>query len=88
MKAAATDPTAARREFDGQLMLEEESRDAWGWEALDRGSQNLHCAFRMLRKNAAFTAVALPTLATTGIGANTVIFTVVHAVLLASLPYQ
>jgi putative ABC transport system permease protein len=52
----------------------------------DRIMQDLRTAFRTLRARPAFTAVAILTLAL-GIGANTAVYTVVHGVLLAPLPY-
>jgi putative ABC transport system permease protein len=77
---------AARRSFGNALLLREKSRDAWGWRAVETLAQDVRFTLRMMRKNPAFTAVAILVLAL-GIGANTAIFSMVQALLLNPYPF-
>src|SRR5512146_1980852 len=83
-------PDQARRQamlaFGGVEKTKEEVRDLSFGRLIESIGQDLRYGLRSLANHRAFSIAAVATLAL-GIGANSAIFSVVHGVLLQSLPY-
>src|SRR5258706_5891687 len=89
--AAGMHPVEARRrvriEFGGTEQIKEECRDVRPVRWLETAAKDLRYAFRTLRASPLFTLTAVLSLAL-GIGANTAIFTLLHAALWKPLPVR
>jgi predicted permease len=90
-RAAGMDPAgahaAALRAFGGVAQTREEHRERRGLPLLDAAARDLRFALRGLAHNSGFAAAAILSLAL-GIGANTAVFSLFHAMLLRMLPVE
>jgi predicted permease len=77
----------ARREFGNATLIEQDSREIWGWPSLESFLADIRYGFRVLRRNPGFTTVAMLTLAL-GVGANAAIFGLVDSVLFGAFPFE
>lgn len=78
--------SAALRLFGNPEMLREQTHATWSWNWLELFLLDLRQSIRALLRARGFSAVVIVVLAL-GIGANVALFSVVHAVLLTSLPF-
>ena len=78
---------AARRDLGNIAIVQENTREVWGWILLEQLSQDLRYALRTMRANPLFTVLAILSVGL-GIGASTSVYSFVDAVLLRSLPVE
>ena len=76
---------AALKEMGNLPLIQDVTRQLWGWLWLEQIILDLLHALRQLRKTPGFTFITVITL-TLAIGANTAIFSLTYAMLLQSLP--
>ena len=88
IRAGVTPDEAARRarlEFGSSESFKEACREAHGLRWPSEILQDLRYGWRMLRRNAGFSSIAVLSLAM-GIGVNMVVFGVINGILLRPLP--
>ena len=86
LEAEESGQYGARRAFGNPLLVKEDVREAWGWTRVEQLARDVRYGLRQVRRNPAFSAIAIATLAL-GIGGNTAMFSAVDAVLIRPLPY-
>jgi putative ABC transport system permease protein len=78
---------AAHRAFGNATLIREQTHETSEWAGLERLWQDVRYGVRQLARNRRFAAMCIIALAL-GIGAQTTIYSVIHAVLIDPYPYQ
>ena len=77
---------AAHRELGSLSIVEENTRESWGWARVEQLISDVGYGMRQVRRNPAFSAIAIATLAL-GIGGITAMFSAFDTILIRRLPY-
>ena len=80
------DSFAGRRALGNRTLVQERTREAWGWPVIERLIQDVRYAARSLLRSPKFTAVAALVIAI-GIGPVVALFSVVDQLFLRPLPF-
>jgi hypothetical protein len=76
---------AVLREFGNPQFMKERTREVWRWTTLEQIIHDLRLGTRILRRAPLFSLAAIA-LITVGIGGNTAIFSMIHAILTKPAP--
>jgi putative ABC transport system permease protein len=77
---------AALREFGNMGLIQETTRDMWGWAFMESARQDLHYAIRALRRTPGFTVTAVIVIAL-GMGPLLALASIIDHVLVRPLPF-
>src|SRR6266567_886985 len=78
---------AAQRAFGNMTLIQQQTREVWGWAPVEGLWQDARFTFRQLRRTPGFTLVALLIMAC-GIGASTAVFSILDSVLLRPYAFR